>query len=109
MNIPPIVRWGEMKFRPQEKYVSPSYRQCLLEQYCGKNQGSSSVAEYMTWFNELTIRCDLAEDLGLTLARFKNGLRSNIWRALSVYTIDSLDKTFQRALEIEQDLKSHLR
>lgn len=78
MGLQPIKQWDEMKF------VLPSYKQRLLDKYSGLTQGSSSVAEYMTQFDELSIRCDLREDQ------------------------QAFDQTFQWALKIKQDMRSHL-
>ena len=56
-------------------------------------------------FDELLIRCDEPETPELTLSRFRNGLRPDIKRELLSYYNETLEQTFQQALEIESWLR----
>lgn len=74
--------------------MTPSYQQRLLEQLSGITQATNLVARYMARFDEPLIICDLDKAPSFTLPRFKNGLRFGIHRALSSYSLDSLNHVF---------------
>lgn len=58
MDLPPILHWAEMKLKLEEKYLSPVYKERLIEQLVTLSR-FLSVTEYMNHFDELMIRCDI--------------------------------------------------
>ena len=51
-----ISTWGEMKLKLREKYLPPSYHQRFLNQWQKLTQGSKTVEEYITKFDEYLLR-----------------------------------------------------
>jgi len=64
------------------------------------------VKEYMNKFVELVVRCDIHEDSGLTLSRFRTGLKPTLQREMLPHTVESVDEAFQLALGIESYLQT---
>ncbi|KAK8943452.1 hypothetical protein KSP40_PGU009904 [Platanthera guangdongensis] len=75
--------------------VSRSIRQNL-------RQGTLTVAEYMTCFDELIVRSDILDEPIATSSRFKAGLRSDIQRELIPHRLETVDQIFQLSLEYEK-------
>ena len=53
----PVTTWEEMKFMLREKYFPLSYHLRILDQWSRLTQGTKSVTEYITKFNEVVKRC----------------------------------------------------
>lgn len=102
----PISLWAEMKEQLREKYVPLSYRDRLMEQMNTLRQGTMTVTEYMTKFDELVLRCDVTEDERYTISRFRSGLRPDIKHEMKLLPYDTLDGSYQMALEFEDYFKS---
>ncbi|KAK8951705.1 hypothetical protein KSP39_PZI004648 [Platanthera zijinensis] len=101
----PITRWNEMKQRLRDKYLPASYRDQLLDQLYALRQGSLSVADYMTRFDELVVRSDILEEPIATASRFRVGLRAEIRRELIPHRLETIEQVFQLALEFESYLR----
>ncbi|KAF7119541.1 hypothetical protein RHSIM_Rhsim13G0043600 [Rhododendron simsii] len=86
-------------------YMPSNYHEKLCEQLIELKQNNMSVAEYMQKFDELKMRSQVTEDSSQTLARFKAGLRPDIWRELLRQPLYSLEHAFQVALDMEEYLK----
>src|SRR5262249_54710473 len=67
---PPIETWAEMKVKLREKYVPPTYRQRLIDQWQNITQGNRTVAQYIAAFDDFFVRCGVREESELTLSRF---------------------------------------
>ena len=67
-----------MKQKLKEKYLLDSYKHRLLDKLHRLHQGSMSVQEYTTDFDDLTLRCEVQEDSYQTISRYHFGLRSDI-------------------------------
>ena len=63
-----ITTWAEMKGRLREKFVSDCYRPMIIDEWQHLQQGDSTVAEYITKFDDLMIRCNVDEEPVVTLA-----------------------------------------
>lgn len=85
LDLPPIERWDEMLLKLREKYVPPYFRSKVLHQLGNLIQGSQTIDEYTTRFDELLVRCDIREDSSFTLSMFKHCLRSKIKMGLVHY------------------------
>jgi len=67
----PIETWNEMKEKFKKKYLPPSYKDHLLDQLNNLRIDSMSVQDYMTKFNDVTLRCDVRENPQQTPSRFR--------------------------------------
>ena len=79
-----------MKEKLKSKYLPVFYRQRMLDEWQNLKQGSKPVSEYIAKFDEYMSRCDIREDEGMTLSRFRAGLRGELQRELilrKIYTI----------------------
>jgi len=82
--------WAEMKEKLKAKYLPVSFRQRMLDDWQNLKQGSKPVSDYIAKFDEFMSRCDIQEDEGMTLSRFRAGLRGELQRELilrEIYTI----------------------
>ncbi|KAK8954863.1 hypothetical protein KSP39_PZI002830 [Platanthera zijinensis] len=100
----PVTRWEEMKQRLRDKYLPASYREQLLDQLYALRQGSLSVAEYMTRFDELVVS-DIFEEPIATASRFRAGLKAEMRRELIPHRMETVEQVFQLALEYESCLR----
>ena len=65
-----------------------------------------SIRDYIAKFGDLALRCDVREDRFLTISRFCLDLRSDIRAMLTCsYHMDSFEKAFHLALELELSFK----
>ena len=61
---PLIDRWDRMKNELQIKYIPPSFSVRLMDKWHQYTQGTKSVKEYVTKFNEFLIRCSTLNTKG---------------------------------------------
>ena len=54
-----VESWEKMKQKLKEKYLPDSYKHCLLDKLHSLRQGSRSVQEYTTDFDDVTLRCEV--------------------------------------------------
>ncbi|KAK8933568.1 hypothetical protein KSP39_PZI015465 [Platanthera zijinensis] len=102
----PIIRWEDMKRRLKEKYLPASYRDRLLDEVYALRQGTMSVAEYMTKFDDLMVRSDLREESSAAASRFRYGLRPEIRRELIPHRRETVEQIYELALEYELYLRT---
>ncbi|XP_057969324.1 uncharacterized protein LOC131158472 [Malania oleifera] len=67
-----------------------------------------SVTEYMSKFDELSIRCGIEESMSQQISRFRIGLKPKLRKELFPHHIDSLEHAFKLAHDCEQMSKTHL-
>ncbi|KAF2302349.1 hypothetical protein GH714_034482 [Hevea brasiliensis] len=105
LNEPPITQWAIMKSKLKEKYVPRYYRNNKVPEMMNFKQSTSSVTEYMENFEETLHRCDLCcdsvENPFLVLHQFINGLRLNIQKELKLYSLETIEEAYHKALKIE--------
>jgi len=80
-----------MKTKLEEKYLSPSYRGNLLDQWNNLRQGGKSANEYVAQFDEYRMRCAVREDEVMTLSRFQKGLNDDLRREVVLRGVSTLD------------------
>ncbi|KAK8942371.1 hypothetical protein KSP39_PZI009407 [Platanthera zijinensis] len=102
----PIIRWEDMTRRLKEKYLPASYRDRLLDQVYALRQGTMSVAEYMTKFDDLIVRSDLREEDSASASRFRHGLKHDIRRELIPHRRETVEQIYELALEYELYLQT---
>lgn len=78
-NEEPLVEtWVEMKRIMRKRYVPASYTRDLKFKLQKLSQGSKGVEEYYKEMEVLMIQAKIEEDEEVTMARFLNGLNSDI-------------------------------
>ena len=97
-----------MKFMLREKYFPLSYHLRILDQWSRLTQGTKSVTEYITKFNEVVKRCLIDEPETLTISRFRAGLREDIKCELLQWKIHYLEDAYQIARDFERNQKEIL-
>ena len=96
-----ITTWAEMKGRLQEKFVPACYRPMIIDEWQHLQQGDGSVADYITRFDDLMIRCNIDEEPVAILARFRAGLRLEYQRELVLHKVSTLEKAYRYANNME--------
>ena len=86
-----VGTWEEMKVKLREKYLPPTYRQRLIDQWQSLTQGNRPVAEYIAEFDDYLLRCGVNEDSEMTLSRFRKGLRHSYQRELFRMEVNTLE------------------
>lgn len=100
LGLPAINMWEKMKEMLKDKYFPHSYQERLLNQWCTLCQGSTTVTEYVTKFEELNLSCDVKEEQYSLLLRFRIGLRLKIWRALLHRRVTSVTEMYEKAVDL---------
>ena len=90
----PIETWDQMKAKLREKYLPPSHRQRLLDEWQKLNREGKSVTEYIEKFDSYLLRCGVYEDSDVTLSRFRAGLNESIQCELYLKEIDTLKHAY---------------
>jgi len=101
---PPISNWEEMKEQLKEKYLPIDYEQMMFEEMLQLRQGSLTVDQYTDRFHELTVRSRIAETDQQTLARYRNGLRGELYKEMLIARLIMVEEAYQLALRIEKQL-----
>jgi len=64
-----------MKHKLREKYLPDSYKHHFLDKLYSLRQGSRSIQDYTTKFDDLILRCEVQEDSYQAIFKFRSGLR----------------------------------
>jgi len=81
---PSISNWEEMKEQLKEKYLPIDYEQMMFEEMLQLRQGALTVGQYTDRFHELTVRSRIVETEQQTLARYRNGLRRELYKEMLI-------------------------
>ena len=73
-----------MKEWLKEKYLSIDYEQMMFEEMLQLKQGTLKVEQYTEKFHELIVRSRIAETDQQTLARYRNGLRGELYKEMLI-------------------------
>ncbi|KAL5848562.1 hypothetical protein ACOSQ4_006575 [Xanthoceras sorbifolium] len=99
----PIVDWGEMKERLENKYLPINYDQLIYEYILQWKQGpKASIDQYTQWFHELSVRSKAVETETQSLAHYLNGLKNNIRRDILTSRVYSVEEAYQLALQLKR-------
>jgi hypothetical protein len=101
---PPISHWEEMKERLKEKYLPIDYEQMMFEEMLQLRQGTLIVEQYTDKFHELTVRSKIVETDQQTLARYRNGLRGELYKEMLIARLITVEEAYQLALRIEKQI-----
>ena len=73
----------------------------IIDEWQHLRQGEGTVADYISLFDDLMIRCNLDEEPVATLARFRAGLRPEFQLELVLQEVTSLEKAYRYTLNME--------
>jgi len=97
-QCPPISHWEEMKEQLKEKYLPIDYEQMMFEEMLHLRQGTLTVEQYTDKFHELTVRSKIVETDQQTLARYRNGLRGELYKEMLIARLITVEEAYQLAL-----------
>ncbi|KAH7571130.1 hypothetical protein JRO89_XS05G0257200 [Xanthoceras sorbifolium] len=99
----PIVEWAEMRERLESKYLPINYDQLIYEDMLQwKQEPKASIDQYTERFHELTVRSKAVETGTQTLARYLNGLKSELRKEMLTARVYNVDEAYQLALQLEK-------
>ncbi|KAL5737848.1 hypothetical protein ACOSP7_030609 [Xanthoceras sorbifolium] len=99
----PIVEWAEMRERLESKYLPINYDQLIYEDMLQwKQEPKASIDQYTERFHELTVRSKAVETETQTLARYLNGLKSELRKEMLTARVYNVDEAYQLALQLEK-------
>jgi hypothetical protein len=94
-----------MKERMKEKYLPIDYEQMMFEEMIQLRQGLLTVDQYTDRFHELIVRSRIVETEQQTPARYRNGLRSDLYKEMLIVRLINVDEAYQLGLRIEKHAK----
>ncbi|KAH0720213.1 hypothetical protein KY290_023060 [Solanum tuberosum] len=104
-ELPPIATWAEMK-RVMRKRFIPSYFQRDLQSCLQRlKQGSMSVDEYFKSMDMAMIQANCMEEEEATIARFLNGLNTEIANVVEIQQYVTLDELVDLSVKVEKQIE----
>ncbi|PKU69610.1 RNA-directed DNA polymerase [Dendrobium catenatum] len=102
-----------MKKELQRKYLTDQYRQELFLRLQRLQQHQLTVEEYVAEFEQLLLKCDLAEPPENTIARFIEGLQPAIAHVVQLQSYWTLQDVINLSIKVEKQQRNskpfHLR
>ena len=102
----PIDTWDEMKAVMRKRFVPRHYYRELYKKLQQLRQGSRSVEEYYREMEVAMIRANVDEDREATMARFVNGLNTEIANQAELQHYVEMEDLLHMAIKIERQLKT---
>ncbi|KAH0781376.1 hypothetical protein KY290_000974 [Solanum tuberosum] len=104
-ELPHIATWAEMK-RVMRKRFIPSYFQRDLQSLLQHlKQGSMSVDEYFKSMDMAMIQANCMEEEEATIARFLNGLNTEIANVVEIQQYVTLDELVDLSVKVEKQIE----
>ncbi|XP_022575815.1 uncharacterized protein LOC111215881 [Brassica napus] len=101
-----VNSWDKLKRLLRKAFLPYNYTRTMYNQLQNLRQGSKTVDEYASEFFTLLARNTLLETQDQLVSRFIGGLRLQIQNHLLLFNPNSVSEAHQRAILIEQNLKS---
>ncbi|KAK8554936.1 hypothetical protein V6N13_016190 [Hibiscus sabdariffa] len=98
----PVIDWAEMKRIMRKRFVPSHYHRDLFQKLQGLKQGSRSVEDYFKEMEMSMKRANIVEDREATMARFLNGLNTNIANVVELQHYVKLDEMVHMAIKVER-------
>ena len=84
-----------MKEKLEAKYLLMSHHRQMLHEWQKLTQGSKSIIDYITKFNEYLSQCEIQEDEVIVLTHLRVGLRNDLRRELHMRDISTLYEVYE--------------
>ncbi|XP_020673723.2 uncharacterized protein LOC110093239 [Dendrobium catenatum] len=97
-----ITTWPKMKKELQRKYIPEVYKQDLFLRLMQLQQQQMTVEEYVAEFEQISLKCDLAEPEEHTIARFLGGLQPAISNVVQLQPYWTFQDVVNLALKVEK-------
>ena len=101
----PISKWADMKSVMRKRFVPSHFYRDLYQRLQSLRQGSRSVEDYFKEMETAMIRAKVEEDREATMARFLNGLNTEIAERVEMQHYVELEDMVHMANKIEKQLK----
>ena len=101
----PISTWDELKTAMRRRFVPTHYYRELCRRLQGLTQGNKSVEDYYKEMEVAMIRANIEEDRETTMARFLQGLNSEIANVVELQHYVEVEDMVHMAIKIEKQLK----
>lgn len=102
---PMVDTWVEMKRLMRKRFVPSYYHRDLHNKLQRLTQGSKSVDDYYKEMEVCLIRANISEDREASMARFLQGLNSDISDVVELQNYVELEDLVHQATKVEQQLK----
>ncbi|KAL4283152.1 hypothetical protein GQ457_16G018680 [Hibiscus cannabinus] len=96
----PVRDWAEMKRIMCKRFVPSHYHRDLFQKLQGLKHGSRSVEDYFKEMEITMMRANIEEDREAMMARFLNGLNTEIVNAVELQHYVELDDMVHIAVKI---------
>ncbi|KAL5835139.1 hypothetical protein ACOSQ4_014636 [Xanthoceras sorbifolium] len=98
-----LRRTRQGRERLESKYLPINYDQLMYEDMLQwKQEPKASIDQYTERFHELTVRSKAVETETQTLARYLNGLKSELRKEMLTARVYNVDEAYQLALQLEK-------
>ncbi|KAK8635074.1 hypothetical protein V6N13_022952 [Hibiscus sabdariffa] len=94
--------WAEMKRIMRKRFVPSHYHCDLFQKLQGLKQGSRSVDDYFKEMEMALMRANIEEDREATMARFLNGLNTDIANVVELQHYVELDEMVHMAIKVKR-------
>ncbi|KAL4379478.1 hypothetical protein GQ457_02G026980 [Hibiscus cannabinus] len=97
----PVRDWAEMKRIVRKRFLPSHYHRDLFQKLQGLKHGSRSVENYFKKMEIAMMRANIEEDREVMMARFLNGLNTEVVNAVELQHYVELDDMVHMAVKIE--------
>ena len=101
-----VDAWEKLKKHMQRYFLPYNYARISYTQFQNLRQGNRSVDEYSSDFFSLLARKSFSETEEHSVSRYIAGLKQQIQNQLLLFNPTSISEAIQRAVLIEQNLRS---
>ncbi|KAK9683809.1 hypothetical protein RND81_10G166200 [Saponaria officinalis] len=105
---PKIETLEKLKKHLTKRFLPRDYEQDNYLKLTSLSQENSSVSDYISEFEKMSIICDLVEKQELRTARFIRGLNPNLAQRVEIQSYSNFDDACRLALKFEKQDKSKM-
>ncbi|KAH0657921.1 hypothetical protein KY289_026669 [Solanum tuberosum] len=104
-ELPPIATWAEMKRVMRKRFIPSYFLRDLQSRLQHLKQGSMSVDEYFKSMDMAMIQANCMEEEEATIARFLNGLNTEIANVVEIQQYVTLDELVDLSVKVEKQIE----
>ncbi|XP_023553652.1 uncharacterized protein LOC111811140 [Cucurbita pepo subsp. pepo] len=101
----PIDSWYEFKESMRKRFVPQYFQRDMAQKLQALKQGRKSVEDYYKEMDTLMDRLDLDEDMEALMARFLNGLNTEIADKTDLQPYSNIEELLHIAIKIERQIQ----